>query len=276
VPFTTQVAATATPDLFQLARLLTDQAVVAVATVELNTARIFLLHQGGLRELRQLADDPKYYHRVRSATAMSQAHYQRHARQVRERFASDVARDIEQLVAREHVTQVILAGEVEALPLIRAALSPSVAKLVHVIPRSLAAGAAEFTVPAADILDEIQPLLHEAKAERDRSVIERLVEAIQSDRLGVAGLEPTYRALTNGQVETLILLAGDTQSPAEPAKMSSETRAELIALATRTDAELAMVHDSPVLRRLGDVGALLRYRSAPIESEPDSASQPTV
>ena len=101
VPFATQVAASATPDLFQLARLLTDQTVVAVATVELNAARIFLLHQGGLRELRQLADDPKYYHLVHSAPAMSQAHYQRHACQVRERFASEVARDIEQVVARE-------------------------------------------------------------------------------------------------------------------------------------------------------------------------------
>jgi peptide subunit release factor 1 (eRF1) len=201
---------------------------------------------------------------------MSQAHYQRHARQVRARFASDVARDIEQLVARERVIQVILTGEIEALPLIRAALSPSVAKLVRVIPRSLAAGAAEFTVPAADILEEIQPFLQEAKAEQDRSVVERLVEAIQSDQLGVAGLEPTYHALTNGQVETLILLAGDTQSAAQPGKISSETRAELIALAARTDAELAMVNDSPVLQRLGGIGALLRYRSAPSS---DSASQ---
>ena len=273
VPFATQVVASATPDLFQLARLLTDQTVVAVATVELNAARIFLLHQGGLRELRQLTDDPKYYHLVHSAPAMSQAHYQRHARQVRARFASDVARDIEQVVAREQVSQVILTGEVEALPLIRAVLSPSVAKLVRVIPRSLAAGAAEFTVPATDILEEIQPLLQEVKAEQDRSVVERLVEAIQSDRLGVAGLESTFRALTNGQVETLILLAGDTRSPTLPGKISSETRAELIALATRTDAELAMVNDSPVLRQLGDVGALLRYRSAP---GLDLASQPKV
>ncbi|GEM_PF-797466 len=263
MPFDSQVVVSATPDLFQLARLLADRAVVVVATVELNAARIFLLHRGRLHELRQLADDSKYYHEVRSTIAMNQAHYQRHARETRARFAGEVARDIEQVVAHEQVTQVILTGEVEALPLVRAALSPSVAKLVRVIPRSLAAGAAEFTVSAATILDAIQPLLQEVKAEQDHVVVEQLVEAIQSDGLGVAGLEPTYHALSNGQARMLILLANDTQSPAQQVNIPGELRSNLIALAARTDAGLAIIGDSPELQRLGGVGALLRYRSAP-------------
>jgi hypothetical protein len=257
VPLQTQVVAGALPDLFQLARVLADQETAVVAVVEVNTARLFLLHQGGLRELRTLADDPKYFHMVRGANAMSQAHYQRHALQTREKFAAEVARQIEQLVETERASQVILEGEVEALPLLRAALSRPLAKLVRELPRSL--GSTEFSAPADTILEQVEPLVQESRAEHERSIVERLVEAVQSDRLGVAGLESTRRALSLGQVETLVLAADVAKS----AGISDETCSELINLATRTDADIAVVVDSPQLQRLGSVGALLRYRVAP-------------
>jgi len=101
------------------------------------------------------------------------------------------------------------------------------------------------------------PLLREAKAEQDRTTVEKLVEAVRADRLGVAGLELTQRALANGQVETLILPAGLESPPGVP----SETRTELIEQATRTDASIAIVDSSVLLQQLGGVGALLRYRT---------------
>jgi len=255
IPFESQVVASAIPDLFQLARALADQEIAVVAIVELNAARLFLLHQGGLRELRGLADDPKYYHMVHSANAMSQAHYQRHAQHKRAEFATEVGDQIEQLVARGHVTQVILAGEVEAIPLVREALSPRVAQLVRELHPPLAS--LEVATPADAIREEIMPLLREAKAEQDRTTVEKLVEAVRADRLGVAGLELTQRALANGQVETLILPAGLESPPGVP----SETRTELIEQATRTDASIAIVDSSVLLQQLGGVGALLRYRT---------------
>ncbi len=254
-PLETQVVASAVPDLFQLARALTDEEVAVVAVAEVNAARLFLLHQGGLHELRQVVDDPKYYHMVRGANAMSQAHYQRHAVQMRDKFAGELAKRIELLVASNPGSQVILVGEVEALPLVREALSPSVSRLVREIPRSL--GSAEFSASADTIFEEIEPLLQQAKAEQERSVVDRLVQAIQADGLGVAGLEATRRALSSGQVETLILQADRGASP----EMSVETRTELIKSATKTGADIAIVDSSPQLEHLGGVGALLRYRT---------------
>ena len=213
--------ASAIPDLFQLARAFADEEVAIVAVVEVNAARLFLLNQGGLRELRRMADDPKYYHMVRGANAMSQAHYQRHAVQTREKVAAELAKRIEQLVASNRGSQVVLVGEVEALPLIREALSPSVARLVRELPRSL--GSSEFSVPSNTIVEEIEPLLQQAKAEQERSVVDRMVQAIQADGLGVAGLEATRRALSCGQVETLILSADIAASP----DMSVDSRTEL-------------------------------------------------
>jgi stalled ribosome rescue protein Dom34 len=153
---------------------------------------------------------------------------------------------------------VILEGEVEALPILRAALSRPVAKLVREVPRSL--GAAELSAPADTILEAIQPLMEESRAERERTLVARLVEAVQSDRLGVAGLEATRRALAAGEVETLVLLA----DAAKRAEISGETSSQLIDLASRTDADVAVVDESPELQRLGGVGALLRYRVAPV------------
>jgi len=186
---------------------------------------------------------------------MSQAHYQRHAHHKRAEFATEVGDQIERLVARGHVTQVILAGELEAIPLVREALSPRVAQLVRELHPPLAS--LEVATPADAIREEIMPLLREAKAEQDRTTVEKLVEAVRADRLGVAGLELTQRALANGQVETLILPAGLESPPGVP----SETRTELIEQATRTDASIAIVDSSVLLQQLGGVGALLRYRT---------------
>ncbi len=51
LPFETQVTARALPDLFQLARLFDDQETAVVALAHANAVRLFVVHQGGLREL---------------------------------------------------------------------------------------------------------------------------------------------------------------------------------------------------------------------------------
>jgi hypothetical protein len=247
VPFDTQVSAGATPDLFQLARLLDDQETAVVAVVNIHMARLFVTHRGGLREIRGLADDPKFYHMVHGTNAMNQAHYQRHARSVRGQFAAEVAERIEQLVAREQPTHVVLAGEAPAIALLRQALAPHIARLVHEPPLTL-----DIDATGDEILEEVAPLLRAAEAEQDRAVVDQLVEAVRADRLGVAGVQATRRALANGQADVLVL-AADVPLP-------RETRSELIGLAANTDAAIEVVDESPALRQMEGVGALLRYR----------------
>jgi hypothetical protein len=247
VPFDSQVSARAQPDLFQLARLLDDQETAVVAVTDTHAARLFVLHLGGLREVRGLQDDPKLYHLVRGANAMNQAHYQRHARHVRTQFAAEVADRMEQLVDRERARHVVLAGEVAAIGLLRQALAPRIAQLVHEPPLAL-----DIEAPHDAVLEEVVPVLREAQAEQDRAVVERLVDAVRAGSLGIAGLEPTRDALRNGQAETLVL-AGEGLVP-------PETRSELIELATRTDAAIEVVDSNAALQQLGGVGALLRYQ----------------
>lgn len=248
VPFETRVSARAEPDLFQLTQLLDDRETAVVAVVDTNTARLFVSRLGGLREVRGLDDDPKYYHKVRGENSMNQARYQRHAENLRERFAREVAARIEEMVESEGAAQVILSGDAVAIPLLRKALAPRVAALVHEPPLSL-----DVRAPRDAIAEATMPLIAAAEAEQDHTIVERLVDAVRADALGVAGLEPTRLALQNGQVDTLVL-ASDVPFP-------PETRSELIELAAKTAAGVEVVEGSDILRELGGVGALLRYRT---------------
>jgi hypothetical protein len=89
---------------------------------------------------------------------MNQAHYQRHARQVRADFAREVADEIERLVRITGAHEVILAGDAEATPLLRQALSPRVASLAHE-PQIAVDLAASRDV----VWQQIEPLLEEAQ-----------------------------------------------------------------------------------------------------------------
>lgn len=258
-PFDTQVSAGALPDLFQLARLLGERETAILAIIVTHAARLFVMERGGLREVRSLSADPKFFHMVRETNAMNQAHYQRHALQARTDFARQIADQIERLVISTGASELFLAGEPEAIPLLRQALPPRVAQLIQHAPLELG-----IEAPADAVVSELAPLLRSYETQRSASIVEQLVEAIQADALGVAGVEPTRHALELGQVDTLVL-AGD-------APIAPEVRSALIASAARTDAIVEVVDHSEQLARLEGIGALLRYRTAEVV-EPNMIAQ---
>ncbi len=254
LPFETQVTARALPDLFQLARLLDDQETAVVALAHANAVRLFVIHQGGLRELRRLSEDPKLFHLAHGEIAMNQAHYQRHALAVGREFAREAATQVERLVRDYGAHEVVLTGETRAVARLRRELSPHITSLLSTLPRTL-----EPDAPRSEVGDTVAPLLAQGRAERHHTVVERLLEAVRTS-LGVVGLERTRQALQSGQVDILIVMSD--------APIAPETRDELIAAASTTDAITQIVEQSALLERLGGVGALLRYPLALMESTP--------
>lgn len=250
-PFQTQVSAGAQPDLFQLARLFSDQDTVAVvAIVDIHSARLFIMLRQVLHAVGERVADSKLYHMVHGENAMNQAHYQRHASVMRAQFAREVAEQIARLVERFQAEEVVLAGHTTGMALVREALPPSIAPLVHepLYPMDTA-------TPSDVLAPRVTALLRTFKAEQQQSLVEQLVEAVRADGLGVAGVEATERALRDGQVASLVL--------AEDAVLPSETRNTLIRLATVSDATTEVVTGNQALQYLGGVGALLRYRVLP-------------
>ncbi|HEX9037943.1 MAG TPA: hypothetical protein VF808_13240 [Ktedonobacterales bacterium] len=251
-PFENEVTAGATPSLYPLARLLDDQETVVVAVAQTSAARLYVSQRGMLRELERLGEDPKYFSILKGSNAMNQAHYQRYALTRRERFAEEVAERIGKLVTTYGAKQVILAGDASAAPQLRAALAPRVAALVREAPLHM-----DIDAPRDAIWDEIQPMIQEMEAEQERSIVERLMDAAQANGLAVTGLRRTRAALKAGQVDTLAL--------SSRARLPEGTRSQLISLAEQSDAEIEVVDDAPELNAVGGVGALLRYRLAPVE-----------
>lgn len=249
MPFENHVSALAMPDLFQLADLLDEPEVTVVAVAHTHAVRLFVTHRGGMREVRRFTEDPKFFHQIRQTNAMNQAHYQRHARQVRADFAREVAKEIERLVQRTGATEVILGGDTVAFPILREALPPQVAQLVREPRVSL-----ELDMSRDAIWEEIEPLLEQTQLENEQAIVEHLVEAVRADGLGVVGYTTTRAALETGQADTLVIM--------EDAPLSAEARSELIALAATTDAEVKIIAHDVSLDVLGGLGAFLRYRTS--------------
>jgi hypothetical protein len=246
MPFEDQVVARPVPDLFQLARLVSQLETTLVALVDTNTARLFVTRRGFFDEVSGLDDDSVHYQRRRTG-ALNQERYQRHIDKHRADFAKEAAAEIERVVQAEGATRLILIGDAVAVPLLHNALSTPIANLLHdEILR------ADIRTRPDQLQREIDPLLAEVQAEESLSLADQLITEVQTSGLGVLGLEETRTALTHGQVDVLLLEAS--------APLDEAGRSDLIRLAATTSADVEIVEQHPLLSQSGGVGALLRYR----------------
>ncbi|WIG60675.1 MAG: hypothetical protein OJF49_003423 [Ktedonobacterales bacterium] len=246
VPFETYVVYSRRADLFQLASLLEEQETSVVAVADTSTIRLFVMRRGFLREVEGV-DEPNFYYSMRNTGGLNQPRYQRSIKNNRVAFAKEAAAELELLVDEVGAVRVVLAGDEVAIPLLRAALSPQVAQMtLETVPRF------DIRAPRTEIEQEVAPMLVEAEKEDERALADQLLDAIQANGLGVAGLEPTRQALNWGQVDTLLLLMD--------APISDDDRRKLVQQAVLTGAEVETVEQHEALKELGGVGALLRYR----------------
>ena len=245
VPFENQVMLEPEPDLFQLAHLIDEEETVVMALVDTNTARLFVTRRGFLEE-RQGPDDDPYGYSKQRANPFNQKRYQRRVDQKRRLFAQETARAIEELVKAEGARRVVLAGDEVAIPHLHRALSPTLEPMVHEEILRL-----DIRTPRDAVKEELRPLIEEMEEESSHDVADRLVEAVQAQRLGVVGEQETLDALKHGQVETLVL--------AKDASLPDRSRAELVRLAALSGADVESVQAHPALLQLGGIGGLLRY-----------------
>jgi peptide chain release factor subunit 1 len=245
VAFDTQVSAGPTADLFQLARLLDDQVSAVVAVVDTNTCRLFVTRRGGLTERRGPNEAPDE-HRRHQAGGWSQARYQRHIDMQDKRFAREASEALDRLVAREKPAHVLLAGDERAIVVLDAELSSSVRPLVEHVARI------EMRATAAEIREEIVPILSALEEADGQEAADRALAGWKAGALGTVGIDGTAAALDAGQVDELII--------DETAELDDELRNELIRQASLTDARVEIVRDHAALRHHDGVAATLRFR----------------
>ncbi|HET7695142.1 MAG TPA: Vms1/Ankzf1 family peptidyl-tRNA hydrolase [Vicinamibacterales bacterium] len=271
-----------TPHLYPLARVASQYPRYAVVLADTCRTRILVMAAGGVAA-DTAVEGPKT--RRTSQGGWSQARYQRHVENYHLQHVKDVAATLERIVMREGIDRVIVSGDPVVIPLLREQLSKSLAgKVVD-----------ELTIPSdapeADVLAATRGSIMEADAKTDREKVDAAIGAYRAGGLGVVGPDATLLALTNGQVDELLItaslasleglrgtraaemaIANDTaiaEPAVEPSAAGEPAAAEmgtvrladeLVTKAQQTAARISFIEDPSLLEAYGGVAATLRYR----------------
>src|SRR4029079_5428863 len=210
------------PHLYPLARLVSKYPRYAVVLADTVRTRIVVVAHGSVT-----SDVPIEGVKTRrtSQGGWSQARYQRHIENYHLHHVKDVVETLEKIVARDGIEQIVISGDPVVIPLFREQLpKPLAEKVVDEI--SLGADADKDAVLKASL-----ETLKEADARTDREKVDAAVGAYRAGGLGVVGPDATLLAITNGQVDELLIAA---------------SLANIEKLGSSAAAQMAMANDSAI------------------------------
>ena len=259
------------PHVYPLARLMDQYRRYAVVLADTNRAQIFVFAAGRTIEKQEVENVKTKHTKV---GGWSQARYQRHEQNYHLQHAKEVVEMLEKIVREENIEQVVLAGdEATVIPLLRAQMPKTVEeKIIDAL--SLGIDTAEH-----ELLEESLKVFQRHDSLTDMEKVDRLLNEYRADDLGVAGVPETLAALSNGQVEEMLIAAkadgiqydqeevrkvlelyrGEEPLPDELDQRSVAD--ELVKRAnTLSSAKVTFIEDSTRLELLGGVGGFLRYR----------------
>jgi peptide subunit release factor 1 (eRF1) len=259
------------PHLYPLARVVDQYRRYAVVLADTNRARIFVFASGRAIEKRSV-DNVKTKHT--SVGGWSQGRYQRHEENYHLQHVKEVVDVLERIVRDEGIEQIILAGDEETvIPLLRKELPQTLSEKVI---DALSLG---INTPEHELLEETMTAFKRHDSLTDMQKVERLLNEYRADDLGVAGVPETLAALSNGQVEELLIVSTadnlhydeeevkkvlelyETDGPLPPTLDPRTVADELVRRANLlSSARVTFIEDDTRLQQLGGVGAFLRYR----------------
>lgn len=258
------------PHVYPLARLIDQYRRYAVVLADTNRAQIFVFAAGRAVEQNDI-ENVKTKHT--SVGGWSQSRYQRHEENYHLHHAKEVVEALERTLREDQIEHVILAGdEAVVIPLLKEQMSK---ELLEKVIDTISLG---IDTPEHELLEETLTAFSRHDSLTDMQQVERLLGEFRGDNLAVAGVPDTLAALSNGQVEEMLIVAAadslkfDEEEVRKVLKVygaddipeTLDARAvadELIRRANQMSAaRTTFVEDVTRLEQLGGVGALLRYR----------------
>jgi peptide subunit release factor 1 (eRF1) len=244
------------PHLYPLARLHDQYRRYAAVLVDSHQARLFVFGLGRILAKQGLTGTKTN----RTATGgWSQARYQRHVDNFHLHHCKEVIDALDRLVREEQLDKIVLAGDEAIVAIFRNKLPP------HLSQKIVDALKIDMKIPDGDVFKVTLDAMRKDDAKNDVEKVERLFDEFRSGGLGVVGARETLNALNNGQVDDLILSAArkeirneeeDTKETEHPPPLADT----LVTLAHQTAAHVTFIEDPALLKEVGGVGALLRYR----------------
>lgn len=271
------------PHLYPLARIVSQFPRYAAVLADTHSTRIVVVAENAISDERSIQGVKT---RRTSQGGWSQARFQRHIENYHLQHVKDVIDALERIVTRDGIEQILIAGDPNVLPLLREQMpKPLADKIVDELPKDLSGTSNDEVVKAA--LESMRKL----NERTDREKVDAAVGAYRAGGLGVVGPDRTLLALTNGQVDELLLTASlaslgtlhntpaaamaiandaglaeaaiETTVAGEPAQADEGTvrlADELVAKARQTAARITFIEDASLLEQYEGVAALLRYR----------------
>jgi peptide chain release factor subunit 1 len=259
------------PHLYPLARLIDEYRRYVVVLADTNRARISVFAGGRAVDQKGIANVKTKHAKV---GGWSQARYQRHEENYHLHHAKEVIDTLARIVRSEGIENIILAGDEETvIPLLRGQMPKELSdKVIDVLSLGI-------DTPEHELLSESLDAFKRHDTLSDQEKVQRLLNEYRADDLGIAGVPETLAALSNGQVEEMLItrtvsnleydeaevkkvLAAYTVDGVVPVEIDSRVVAdELIRRAEQlSSARVTFIEDESLLEPIGGVGAFLRYR----------------
>jgi peptide subunit release factor 1 (eRF1) len=263
-----------------LARLLGASPLLAIVLIDKHRARIFDLRLGELTEREDLFHPLTRRGRSDGFGGYDGGHAQRRVEdEVRQHF-KNVAGMLKELQEKGIFERWILACQDAQRPMFDAQMHPYVSQtLIGHFNADLA------HVSADEIRTQAQRILERWQDERRREVMNQVLSQARSNGRGVTGLRRVLRSLELGEVQTL-LIGDNLQGHAVECTGCGHIDAHLVSLCpvcgratqeivdvgeailpwvVRRDVETFYVKDDPEFDKVGNIAALLRFRSEKVQ-----------
>src|SRR5215204_7064160 len=259
------------PHLYPLARLIDQYRRYVVVLADTNRAQIFVFAAGRAVGRKDVENVKTKHAKV---GGWSQARYQRHEQNYHLHHAKEVVEMLEKIVLEENIEHILLAGdEATVIPLLREQMPKTISE------RVIDALSLGIDTPEHELLDESLTAFQRHDSLTDMEKVDRLLNEYRGDNLGVGGVVETLAALSNGQVEEMLIAAKPESIQFDEAEVekvlklypadvvlpeSLDQRSVADELVRRANvlssAKVTFIEDSTRLERMGGVGGLLRYR----------------
>ena len=262
-----------------LAHLLGASPLLGVVLVDRHRARIFDLRLGELSEREDLFHPLPRRGRSDGFGGYDGGHAQRRVEDEARQHFKNVAETLKELLERGVFEKWILACQDAHRPMFEPQLHPYVSQaLIGHFHADLG------HVTRDEIRAQAQPIMDRWQDERRRELMNQALSHARSNGRGVTGLRRVLRSLELGEVQTL-LIGENLQGHAVEcsgcghidahlvsfcpvcgrATQESWTSAKRFCPVVRRDIETFYVKDDPEFDKVGNIAALLRFRSEKVQ-----------
>ena len=272
------------PHIFPLVRLVEQNPKYMVLWSDTNKADIYIF--GGENTINVESDTKAKVEEIENFVTQgtkvggwSQGRYQRHIGNFHLQHAKETVEEVEKLMRDAKIKHLILCGDERTImPILRPQLSKAVEESVVAV----------LNLSQYDSEEEIHEQTHEVMTKQnavwDMEKVQQMYDAAKAAAgLGTMGVENTLEALSNGQVQELIISSnvdalryspkklkkvlknyamGEDHSTSDDLPSVRESRQvadELLIRAMNTDAKIVFIEDEATLKEAGGVGAVLRF-----------------